>query len=124
MVSKPLIERMMCKCGCGTSNVTQRFLAILTQIEQVRGKELVITSGCRCRKHNAAVGGAEHSLHLIGRAADCATVDADDAEDLCEVAKQLGCCGFGHGQGFVHIDCRISANIIEWRYVNGKPVYS
>ena len=34
------------------------------------GVPVVITSGTRCRRHNAAVGGVYNSLHLTGSAAD------------------------------------------------------
>jgi hypothetical protein len=36
-------------------------------------RPLVVSSGCRCDKHNAAVGGAPLSRHTIGCAADILT---------------------------------------------------
>ena len=38
-----------------------------------------VTSGYRCEKHNKAVGGARHSLHTMGLAAD--TIVASPSED-------------------------------------------
>ena len=46
---------------------------LIERLEGFRGKigcPITITSGYRCPEHNAAVGGAEHSYHLLGQAAD------------------------------------------------------
>ena len=58
-----------CKCGCGFNSVD---VALLDALEQVREKfgPVSITSGNRCPKHNAGVGGAAHSYHTKGLAAD------------------------------------------------------
>lgn len=58
-----------CKCGCGLNNI---------QPEAVRRAQLYrnaigfanVDSGCRCKKHNKEVGGADNSLHLPGWATD------------------------------------------------------
>ena len=44
---------------------------ILEQIrEHFGGKSVIITSGCRCSKHNKAVGGVQGSKHVLGQAVD------------------------------------------------------
>jgi hypothetical protein len=65
-------EEMNCKCGCGLNNTDLHLMHILEQIrEHFGGKPVVITSGCRCKKHNASLkGSASNSKHLYGKAAD------------------------------------------------------
>lgn len=38
--------------------------------EQLGGYPMHVTSGCRCRVHNRAVGGATNSQHIYGMAVD------------------------------------------------------
>ncbi len=59
-----------CKCGCGFDTVDAELLAILVNLRRHYGQPITIHSGCRCQKHNKAVGGVINSQHLIGRAAD------------------------------------------------------
>jgi uncharacterized protein YcbK (DUF882 family) len=65
-------EEMTCKCGCGLNNTDLHLMQILEQIrEHFGGKPVIITSGCRCKKHNANLSGsASNSKHLYGKAAD------------------------------------------------------
>ena len=80
-----------------------------------------ITSGARCAKHNAAVGGAEDSMHLIGMAADVA-VYGPRAMKLIGVAKLWGVQGLGlkqHGpvaDRFVHLDIGQRETPTCWTY--------
>lgn len=60
-----------CKCGCGL-DITAEMLVRLNDIRAVWGKPLVITSGARCVKHNATIGGAKASKHISGTAVDFA----------------------------------------------------
>lgn len=62
-----------CVCGCGFDTVDAELLEVLQDLRYISGSALHITSGCRCRAHNQAVGGAPGSLHLQGRAADIAS---------------------------------------------------
>lgn len=63
-----------CHCGCGFGNsvgdVNPQLLTVLEVLRIHFATPVQIVSGCRCRDHNAAVGGAEKSEHLHGLAAD------------------------------------------------------
>jgi len=59
-----------CRCNCGFDTVDTELLAILERIRERFGSPVQITSGCRCPSHNTAVGGADKSQHMYGRAAD------------------------------------------------------
>lgn len=64
-----------CHCGgkfagCANVLVLRQLLASLETYRTHYGHPVSIVSGYRCPKHNAAVGGATHSQHLYGAAAD------------------------------------------------------
>ena len=64
-----------CKCGgkfcTGFPYEPDLFLmSILDRIREHFGVPVVITSGVRCKAHNANVGGVANSKHLYGKAAD------------------------------------------------------
>lgn len=86
-------------------------LAKLDELRRRMGRPIIVTSGYRCRTHNANVGGASRSQHLYGNATDiyCPGVST---EELANKAVQLGFDGIGvyYGQGFVHVDCRDNGN--------------
>ena len=56
-------------CGCGKDDVTQRLADTVQVIRDAVGP-VKISSGCRCKAHNARVGGKEGSAHTTGEAAD------------------------------------------------------
>ena len=60
-----------CKCGCGFDDIDIRLVKLLEQIRSHFGDNpLIITSGCRCAKHNRNVGGVQGSRHVLGKASD------------------------------------------------------
>lgn len=59
-----------CKCGCGLNRMDLKLVKILDEIREFFGKPIIIMSGCRCSKHNKAVGGVQGSLHVLGKASD------------------------------------------------------
>mgnify|MGYP000044182839 CR=1 FL=1 len=59
-----------CHCGCGYDEVSFALASALQKLRGRIGKPIVVISGCRCAKHNRAVGGAKSSQHLRGTAAD------------------------------------------------------
>lgn len=64
-------SEMTCKCGCGLNNTDLRLMQVLEKIRShFGGKPVIITSGCRCSKHNREVGGVQGSRHVLGKACD------------------------------------------------------
>ena len=111
---------LLCPC-CGQGVPSLLLLAGLNEIQQLIGTELRITSGCRCPKHNAAVGGAPHSEHLTGDAADLKAAGRNPLE-LYLAADEYP--PFTHGGiglypgDFIHVDVRPSR--ARWFRVAGK----
>ena len=71
-------EEFECPC-CKKNNIQLVVLACLQDVRDHFGRSIKITSGYRCRKHNAAVGGSSSSSHIKGLAADIKVYDSDQA---------------------------------------------
>lgn len=110
-----------CKCGCGHDRIDGAVVDICQRIRDALGEPVRVNSGCRCPKHNKAVGGVADSYHVQGLAADLSC--AGGAARLFKIIKEL------HGAGklprlsycikyptFVHIDCgRARSRVFEVR---------
>src|SRR4030043_1144784 len=59
-----------CRCGCGFDVVDAELLHVLQVIRYFFNQPVGVVSGARCSNHNASVGGAPSSQHLIGKVAD------------------------------------------------------
>ena len=60
-----------CKCGCGFNSINLNLVKILDEIREFYGQPLTVTSGCRCRAHNAKQKNASaNSRHISGKASD------------------------------------------------------
>lgn len=98
-----------CKCN-GSHSDCQRIWIIRSQVARLeiyRAKlagPVTIVSGCRCRGHNARVGGAKKSQHLFGAACDVSKKLKDaDVKALRQFA------GIGKSRSsslVVHVDSR------------------
>jgi zinc D-Ala-D-Ala carboxypeptidase len=110
-----LVE-FLCKCGrtnCDATPMKEEFLHHIDLLREGWGKPLIVTSGQRCKWHNAREGGAKYSQHLFGNAADVA-VQKNDQVEFVRLARTLGFKGIGWGANFIHIDRRKTA--AEWSY--------
>jgi len=69
-----------CKCNGTYSNCSRVWVRreLVSALETLRSSYyktgLVVVSGCRCQRHNRAVGGASASQHMNGTAADVVPV--------------------------------------------------
>ena len=73
------------------NNLNQLIDNILDPLREAWGQPIIVGSGYRCEALNKAVGGAAHSQHKLGQAADIHT-KSDSKEDnkkLFELIKQL-----------------------------------
>ena len=115
------VRELRCRDGTDTVMVDEVLTVVLQCIREYFGKAVTITSGYRTAAHNAAVGGAKSSQHLLGRAADI-RVQGVSVEQLAAYAGSLlpdtGGVGrypvkAGRAKGWVHVDTR--ADKARWR---------
>lgn len=109
-------KEIACKC-CGVAKVMDSFATELVALREAWGKLMVITSACRCNKHNQAVGGASRSFHLFDMkektgvdatiAVDVSTKNMTGADrfNFVALAMQRGW-SVGVHKSFIHIDRR------------------
>ena len=114
------VRELRCRDGSDTVMVDETLTVVLQCIRDHFGKPVTITSGYRTPAHNAAVGGAKSSQHLLGRAADI-RVAGVSVEDVAAYTESLmpdwGGVGrypvkAGRATGWVHVDTR--ANKSRW----------
>lgn len=77
-----------CKCGCGLNNIQLEVVKIADEVREHFGNPAIVTSGTRCPKHNAEVGGVANSRHLAGKAIDM-YVQNVSWNDLLEYLREL-----------------------------------
>lgn len=81
-------DELKCKCGCGRFNVDSEFLIRLQSFRYLLNLPMVITSCCRCIKHNKNEDGVQTSLH------QCETKQASAVDFYCgdmSKAYELAC---------------------------------
>ena len=108
------VRELRCRDGTDTVMVDEVLTVVLQCIREHFGKPVTITSGYRTAAHNAAVGGAKSSQHLLGRAADIQVADTDPlvvaayAESLMPTWGGVGRYPVkaGRTKGWVHVDTR------------------
>ena len=106
------VRELRCRDGSDTVMVDDALMLLLQCIREHFGKAVTITSGYRTAAHNAAVGGAKSSQHLLGRAADI-QVAGVSVEDVAAYAESLLpgwggvglLCRPGAGAGILHAVC-------------------
>ena len=118
------VREFRCRDGSDVVMIDQTLVVLLQAIREHFGKPVTITSGYRTAAHNAAVGGAKSSQHLLGRAADF-YVEGVPVATVAAYAETLlpGRGGIGrypkdakHPKrmtGWVHIDTR--TNKSRWK---------
>lgn len=94
---------------CGACFVTDELVAGLERLRSIVGRPVTLRSGYRCPQHNHAVGGAEDSQHVYGRAADLVEPVGEHE------AHGAGFRGLGLSRGrVIHVDVRAGA--ATWSY--------
>jgi len=87
--------------------ICDNLVRMLQTIRDHFGVPVSITSGYRSPRHNAAVGGASNSQHVLGTAADI-TVRGITPRAIAQYAEWLGAGGIGLylRSNFTHVDTR------------------
>lgn len=89
-------KEFSCKCGCGFCSPATPLVLALDYLRRLWGSPVIINSGCRCASHNASVGGASQSRHLVGLAADIRPRDME----MFSAFDSLVCAAFGRLSGW------------------------
>ena len=101
------VEEFACKDGSDTVLVAPRLVMVLQSIRSRFGAAVTINSGYRTPQYNAKEGGAAHSQHCYGTAADI-VVKGQTPEAVAAFARTLmpDWGGVGVYKSFTHIDVR------------------
>jgi uncharacterized protein YcbK (DUF882 family) len=100
-----------CHCtrpGCTTTSVDIGLCDALESLRLSIGP-FKITSGFRCKEHNAEIGGVPDSQHRVGKAADCVSKVGKTSDELAaaaELVPQFAEGGIGRYSSFTHVDVR------------------
>jgi uncharacterized protein YcbK (DUF882 family) len=103
------------KCPCCNQGGDKMDPALIDLLQQVRDHfdlPVHITSGYRCETRNRVVGGAKHSQHLKGKAADFTVDGVAPVEVQWYLRDHMG--GLGKAKTFTHADVR--GYRARWKY--------
>ena len=95
----------------GVIGMNAHFMECLANLRERYGKPIIVNSGFRGAEHNRAIGGAPHSQHLYGRAADL-HIPRADLYRVVHIAQLCGMTGIGiraalgdeHTHDELHVD--------------------
>ena len=102
-----------CKCGGKYCNgypvdIDMNMVKIADKIRARIGDPIPITSGLRCKIHNANVGGVSNSQHLYGKASDLGCPSGSTPSQMASIAEEImgDTGGIGTYSWGIHIDTR------------------
>lgn len=99
------VKEFACKDGTDQILIDMELVEKLQVLRERVGRAVIISSGYRTTAHNAKVGGATKSQHLLGKAADI-KVSGYPAETLAVIAEEVGFRGIGIYTWGIHVDTR------------------
>ncbi|NPV63857.1 MAG: S8 family serine peptidase [Methanotrichaceae archaeon] len=109
------VNELVASDGSRYARISPELVEGLQKIRDRAGSAIIVNSGYRHPALNEAVGGADNSQHIAGRAADIRTSTKRPLEMARIVLEELGCeIGLGLGKNSIHVDLR--GQLASWRY--------
>ncbi len=105
-------KRKEFKCKCGNvycngypAEPQEKLVKVADRVREHFGASATVSSGLRCKQHNANVGGVSNSRHLTGKAMDFCIAGKTAAQVLAYVQKQPEIrYSYAIDSRFVHMD--------------------
>ncbi len=103
-------KEFKCKCGniyCNgyPAEPQEKLVRVAEKVREHFGATATVSSGLRCKQHNANVGGVSNSRHLTGKAMDFCIAGKTAAQVLAFVQKQSDIrYSYAIDSQFVHMD--------------------
>lgn len=91
----------------------KRLMDYLDKVREAFGKEIIVTSGFRSPRLNAAIGGSKTSQHMKGQAADIRPHDIKELRQLFDLIRKIG--------GFDQLIYEEPAGRTPWIHVSIAP---
>jgi len=102
-------SEFLCPCDCADvlATIDPALIILLDGVRQHFNKPVTITSGYRCRNHNAKIGGSSGSRHQYGDAADIVVKDVPSSKVYSYIDTMYpDTLGLGLYRGHTHVDVR------------------
>jgi len=116
------MQEFKCRC-CGKVEIDPKLVDMLDMAREIAGVPFFITSGYRCPKHNAEVGGSPTSSHLKGKAADIRVHNNWDRYKILEGLIKAGFKRIGIAEKFIHADIdETKPQYVVWLYDKKREV--
>lgn len=96
-----------CKCGCGADEMEEKLIKVADRTREHFGNKITVSSGRRCKTHNAKVGGVSNSRHTSspGKAMDFCVSGFSASAVLAYVQSQPEIrYAYAIDNNFVHMD--------------------
>lgn len=114
------LQEFSCHCTrqtCVSQTISPSLLQKLENVRTAYGRPIQVTSGYRCKEHQAALAAAgmetaTHSQHCFGMAADIKGEDMDALDVACSQEFMA----IGRAKSFIHVDLRDDKRR-RWGYV-------
>lgn len=103
-------EEFRCKCGGKYCNgfpaePKKKLVQIADRVREHFGAPMIVSSGVRCKTHNANVGGASASRHMAGKAMDFCVRNMPASVVLPYVQSQTGVrYAYAIDSNYIHMD--------------------
>lgn len=103
-------KEFKCKCGniyCNgyPAEPQEKLVRVADKVREHFGATATVSSGLRCKQHNANVGGVSNSRHLTGKAMDFCIAGKTASQVLAYVQKQSDIrYSYAIDSQFVHMD--------------------
>lgn len=102
-------DEFKCKCGkyCDgfPAEPERKLVTVADRVREHFGNAAIVSSGVRCKQHNANVGGVANSRHLTGKAMDFRVSGKSASEVLAYAQKQTEIrYAYAIDKNYIHMD--------------------